>query len=248
VNSGSGTKRQRPGLGVAAILVAGATVALGTTAIASTVSGKHPFNPWAGLTDQQKQAIVDQTHQRNVQYLNDFEAKHGNPRSLPVIKISTYQAGPMTMGAAVAQAEVIVRGHVDAVHFTAEPNGGMPQMTATLRVELVGKGSVSSSIVVRQLGGPVAQAGNTGALVQLEDEQLILPGDDVLLLLIHSQTSASEYRSVYGAGVIFVLNDRLSGDAAKRYGLDQRRFAEIWASLTDPNISLLAFPLQTTSS
>jgi hypothetical protein len=236
-------------LGIAVIVVAAATAAMGVTAIASIVaSDKNTIDPWVGFTDQQKQAAVDQAHQRNVQYLNDFEARHGDPRSLPVIKIPTYQPGSMTVGLAVAEADVIVRGHVDAVRFTADPNGGMPQMTATLRVEMVGKGSVNSSIVVRQLGGPVAQAGNTGALVQLEDEQLILPGDDVLLLLTHSQANAGEYRPVYGAGVMLVLSERLSGDAAKRYGLDQRSFAETWANVTDPNLSSQAFPLQATSN
>jgi hypothetical protein len=236
-------------LGIAVIVVAAATAAIGVTAIASIVaSDKHMVDPWARLTDQQKQAVVDQAHQRNVQYLNDFEARHGDPRSLSVIKISTYQPGSMTVGVAVAQADAIVRGHVDAVRFTADPNGGMPQMTATVRVEMVGKGSVNPSIVVRQLGGPVAQAGNTGALVQLEHEQLILPGDEVLLLLTHSQANAGEYRPVYGAGVMFVLSERLSGDAAKRYGLDQRSFAKTWANVIDPNLPSRAFPLQTTSN
>jgi hypothetical protein len=249
MNSGSRTGRPRPALGIAVIVVAAATAAMGVTVIASIVaSDKNTVDPWAGLTDQQKQAVVDQAHQRNVQYLNNFEARHGDPRSLPVIKIATYQPGAMTVGVAVAQADVIVRGHVDAVRFTAAANGGMPQMTATLRVEMVGKGSVNSSIVVRQQGGPVAQAGNAGALVQFEDEQLILPGDDVLLLLSHSQAKVGEYRPVYGPGVMFVLSERLSGDAAKRYGLGRRSFAETWATLTDPNLSSQAFPLQATSN
>jgi hypothetical protein len=115
MNSGSRKRRHRPALGIAVIVVAAATAAIGVTAIASIVaSDKHMVDPWARLTDQQKQAVVDQAHQRNVQYLNDFEARHGDPRSLSVIKISTYQPGSMTVGVAVAQADAIVRGHVDA--------------------------------------------------------------------------------------------------------------------------------------
>lgn len=207
-------------------------------------SAKHLSSAWAGLSDEQKQAVVDQTHAQNVKYLQDFEARHGDPRSLPVIKIETYQPPPASLGAAVAQATVIVHGTVRTVHFIASPEGGSPQMTATVSVHDVGKGSVAgSTILVKQSGGPVAKGGQ-GALVRLEDEELILPGDEVVLLLTRSHATTPEYRAIYGAGVQFVRNGKFSGESAKRYGVDGQSFAAVWKSVTDPELGAGAFPLQ----
>lgn len=229
---------------IAGVAIAFITVALGASIAVAGAIGKSPFNPWAGLSDLQKQAVVDQTHAQNVQYLQEFEASHGDPRSLPVIKIPTYSPGAVSLGAGVEQATVIVHGRVDVVHFTADPNGNVPFMTATVRITDVGKGAVGSTIVVRQTGGPVAQLGGTGALVELEGEQLMLPGDEVILLLASVPTT-QDYRPIYGAGVQFVQNGNLAGDASTRYGVNGKAYAEIWKSLTDPRLTSGAFPLQT---
>jgi hypothetical protein len=225
-------------------LALAACIALALSMAAAAASGKVPFNPWAGLSDQQKQAEVDKTHAENARYLRDFQARHGDVRSLPVIKISTWAPPSKSVGAAAAQAGAIVHGYVETVHFTANPTGGMPQMDATVRITDVGKGSVSSTIVVRQSGGPVARPGGNGALVELEYEHLILPGDEVVLLLSPTRGSNSEYRLIYGPGALLVESGHFAGEAAKRYGLDQRSFAASWKSLINPSLEPNAFPLQ----
>ena len=48
--------------------------------------------------------------------------------------------------------------------------------------------------------------------------ELMLPGDEVVLLLTPIAAHAPEYRAVYGAGVQFIRNGRSSGESAKRYG------------------------------
>lgn len=123
------------------------------TAAAGTKS--HPRDPWAGLSDAQKNAEIERTHAQNVKYLQAFEARHGDPRSLPVIKIDTFQGPPASFGSATAQASIVMQGVVGAVHFTADPNGSLPRMTATVSV---GRGALpGSTILVQQVGGPVAQ-------------------------------------------------------------------------------------------
>jgi hypothetical protein len=220
------------------------TVVLGVS-IVMAQSGKHPANPWAGMTAAQKQATVDQTHAQNVKYLQDFEARHGDPGSLPVIKIASYQGSPATLGAAAAQASVIVRGVVQEVHFSADPQGNIPQMTATVHVQAVGKGSVATpTIVVKQIGGPVAQPGGRGALVRLDEEELILSGDEVVLFVNREQSDGNEYRAVLGAGIFFVRIAQLAGEAAARYGLEGQHLPIAWAALTDPQIPTTAFPLR----
>ncbi len=248
-NTAGHTGRSRIAAGVAVALVA-ATVAVVASMKAAGAGGgwKHPFNQWAGLSDKQKQAVVDQTHAQNVKYLQDFEARHGDPRSLPVITVSPWQPPALTLGDAAARATAIVHGNVQAAHFFTD-RGGPPQMTATVSVGDVGKGSVaSSSVVIRQLGGPVARPGGRGALVRLEGEELMLPGDEVVLLLTRSQPTIPEYRAIYGAGVQFVRKGRFSGEAAKLYGADGQRFADIWRSVVDPQLTVGAFPLRSSGN
>jgi hypothetical protein len=208
----------------------------------SAASGKNPFDPWAGLSDQQKQAQIDKTHAQNARYLEDFQAKNGDLRSLPIIKISTWAPPAASVGAAAAQAEVIVHGYVESVNFTAIARGGMPEMDARVRITDVGKGSVGSTIVVMQLGGPVAQPGGKGALVELEYEHLILPGDEVVLLLSPKVGPATQYRAIYGPGALLVQRGQFSGEAARRYGLDKRSFDTTWQSMMNPNFAPSAFP------
>jgi hypothetical protein len=218
--------------------------ALAISIAAAAASGKIPFNPWAALSDQQKQADVDKTHAENARYLDEFQAKHGDPRSLPVIKISTWAPASASVGAAAAEADLIVHGRVESVNFTSNPTGGMPEMDATVRITDVAKGSAGSTIVVKQSGGPVAQPGGKGALVELEYEHLILPGDEVVLIMRLSPGSTSTYRPIYGPGALIVKNGYFSGDTARRYGLDQRPLATIWKSLIDRSLEPDAFPLQ----
>ncbi len=106
-----------------------------------------------------------------------------------------------------------------------------------------GKGSATTPIVVTQSGGPVAQPGGKGALVELEDEDLMLPGDEVLVLLVHAE-SGSGYAPVYGAGVQRVSAGKMSGHSAELYGVDGFNFATVWTAIVDPNVSATAFPLR----
>jgi hypothetical protein len=232
----------------AAVLVVGTLIAAFAIEAAATQPAKQPGDPWAGLSDQQKQALVDETHAKNVKFLEDFQAKHGDPRSLRVITLSGFQGPPASMGAAAAKAEIIMNGKVESVHFTADPTGNLPHMSAVVRVSKIGKGSLSSSsVVVSQLGGPVAQLDGKGALVRLDGEELVLPGDDVLLLLNASGPVLPQYRTVYGAGVLFLRNGRALGEAAKRYGLDGQASETVWRTLTDPALAPAAFPLRNSS-
>jgi hypothetical protein len=160
-----------------------------------------------------------------------------------VITISAYQAPPKSMGVATAKAQVVMDGMVESVQFTADATGNMPQMTAVVSVRKLGKGSLpGTSVVVSQLGGPVAQPDGKGALVRLDGEELIFPGDEVLLLLDHSGTAVPQYRTVYGAGVLFLRNGKTVGEAATRYGLDGQEFGTVWKTLTDPNLAPAALP------
>jgi hypothetical protein len=228
-----------------AAIAAGATVALAFTFAGASAGTKGPRpDPWAGLSDARRNAVVDQTHAQNVRYLRDFEARHGDPRSLPVIRIDTFRGVPESLGIAAAQAAVVMQGAVRGVHFTAGANGGLPQMTASVEVRSVGRGALpGSTIEVRQLGGPVAQPNGGGALVRLDSEELMFPGDGVVLLLTQTRSGVSQYRPVLGAGVYFVRNGALAGEAAARYGLVGQSLTARWGTLSSRQLSSTDLPL-----
>ena len=89
-------------------------------------------------------------------------------------------------------------------------------MLSTVRVTTVDKGNPGAGvIVVRQLGGPVAQA-NGGAFARLDNDEPILPGDDVVLFL--QQASDSRYEAQPGTGVYFIRNGRAYAEEANPFG------------------------------
>jgi hypothetical protein len=151
------------------------------------------------------------------------------------------------MGAAAAQAALIVHARVTAVHFIADPNGGMPHMNATLGSVEFGKGCAVAPLVITQSGGPVAQPGGKGALVEQENEDLVLPGDEVLLLL-DQPGAAREYAPVYGAGVQFISGGKMAGHSAQRYGLEGAAFASVWNTVVNPNAAANAYPVRSDSN
>jgi hypothetical protein len=162
------------------------------------------MNPWVGLTDAQKQKVVDATHERNAAFLRDFVRRHGDPRTLPVIKVQSEGIGPATLRQAVAEAQVIVRGKVMNTSFAVNPSGGMPVATAAVATLQVVRGVVPATFQVRQLGGPVAQYAG-GALLELDVDPLLLPGDDVILLLRRGPDGT--LRTLAGDGVLYVVGD-----------------------------------------
>jgi len=86
--------------------------------------------------------------------------------------------------------------------------------------------------------GHVAQPGGKRALVELEFVALLLPSDEVVLLLAPVQgMNLAQYRPTYGPGVLVVKNGQFSGESARRYGLDQRSFAAVWKTLADGGLA-----------
>jgi hypothetical protein len=181
-------------------------------------AGKVPNNPDAGLTDAQRAAEVAATHAANDQFLRNFVAQHGNPHSLPVIRVGTWAAPPPTLAAAASRAQTIVHGTVQDVTFVPNPSGGLPIATAHVQVLETIKGQASQVISVGQLGGPVAQK-TGGALAELDSDELVLPGDEVVLLLQPTGSSGVS-RTVLGGGVYFVRNGVVTGESSEQYKLN----------------------------
>lgn len=195
-------------------------------------SGKIlPSNPWEGKSDAERQTDVDAAHKRNDDYLRAFVAQGLDPRSLPVIEIDAYAAPLDTEDASTARADLIVRGRVKSTTFSPNPSGGMPISISNVIVSRTEKGQVSESVNARQLAGPVAQA-NGGALVHLHNDEPLLPGDDVILLLEKADDGTMVTQP--GTGIYFVRNGITIAEDTNPFGaqLSGRSAEELMQSLS----------------
>src|ERR1700737_2783726 len=111
------------GVAIIAILAAGAVLPQNRDNALALIEKGAGINPWAGLTDAQQKKSVDATHERNAAFLRDFVQRHGDPRTLPVIKVQSEGIPPGTLRQAVAEAQVIVRGKVMNTSFAVDPSG-----------------------------------------------------------------------------------------------------------------------------
>jgi hypothetical protein len=185
---------------------------LGAYAQSGIIKAFH--NVEAGLTDQQRESIHQAAHERNNAYLHAFVSQHRDPRALPPIWTQTYAPPPSTLAAAARSAQIIVYGRVQSITFAVNPSGGMPIAISQIRVERAIKGEASRVMRVTQFGGPVAY-GSGGALAEMENNELILSGDNVVLLLQRSSNSDS-WQTMAG-GVYFVRDGIMTSQSSEYY-------------------------------
>lgn len=198
------------------LLVVGGALATSAVLAQSTGPGeKTPHNTEAGLSDSQRESIHAAAHAQNNAYLRGFVAQHQDPHTLPIIWVPSWAAPPATLKVAVQSAQMVVQGKVVKVDFASNPSGGMPIATARVQVARTVKGQAPSIVTVTQLGGPVAH-GQGGALAELDTDELVLPGDQVVLLLAQP-TAGGFLRTVQGGGVYFVRNGTIAGKSSEFY-------------------------------
>lgn len=195
-------------------LVLVAASLLGGNSVLGSSGNKVPNNPEAGLSDSQRQALHNAAHARNSQFLREFVSGGRDPHSLPAIRVETYAAPPLTLASALSAADTIVQGRVRTVTFVDNPSGGMPIATATVDVTRNIKGSTSAVITVQQLGGPVAH-GSSGALAEFDTDQLLLPGDEAILML---KAVGEVFHPLPGAGVNLIENGQVEAEASNPFG------------------------------
>lgn len=199
---------------ITAVVVA-AAVAAGQIQAQLGEPSKQLPDPWAGLSDAQRAEIVAAAHARNDEYLQNFIRTGQDPRSLPRLEVPAYAASPPSLRDAVAESTLIGTGRVMSVNFAPNPSGGMPLATSSVALDRVVKGEPVPTLTIVQLGGPVAQE-TGGALAQLNNDELLLPGDDVVLFL--GRDSLGEWRPLPGAGIIFIESGLAVPEASNAFG------------------------------
>ncbi len=201
-------RRFRAGALAAVLVGLGLLVAVATSASAGPLAKGAVGDPEASLSDAQREALHSAGHERNADVLREFNASHQDPQGLPRVVIAAWSAGPQTL--ADAPTDLAAVGVVLNTTFADGPNGGLPRATSTVRIERTIRGSfvpaAGDRVTVQQTGGPVASP--TGAaLTVLDADELLLPGDHVLVLLNWDPTAKS-YRTVLGVGVNDITRDQ----------------------------------------
>lgn len=189
---------RRP-VGLLIMLLAGLLV--GVAVVVAEEASKVAPNPDVGLSDADRTKIIGQLKDRNAKWVQDFVDQGRDPRMLPVVDLPTYSAGATSLDEARSQSEVVIVGTVVSAVYESDPND-LTESVATVQVKSVVKGAAPATIEVRQVGGP-AWSPDGGELQQLEGDPLLLPGQDVVLLLRPGPAAAS-YQTVYGAGVYLI--------------------------------------------
>jgi len=163
---------------------------------------KKPANPDEGKSDEQRLAEHSAAHAQQGKFLEEFMASGKDPRALERISIRSYGAPVRSLDESASRASHIIAGAVTDVSYTDGENGSLPRSQAKVAIRQLVKGEgLQPEITVFQLGGPVPS--NGGRLAQIETDELLLPGDEVVLLLTSED---GEFRALPGAGVIFFQN------------------------------------------
>jgi hypothetical protein len=214
-------------LAVAGALAVAAVVTGGQVLAESTPpKPKPPFpQPAHGVSEAQAQAV-------QVQALKQFVAQAHDPRSLRRVEIGNYYHAPSTLKEAVGAADAFVVGRIQQTTFADNPSGGLPLARSRVQVDQVIKGNPGAELALLQLGGPMLTT--TGlALVQLESDALLLPGDEGVLLLTYDPDHQA-FRTIHGAGSILIASGQAVPEESNHFGasLAGKSRAEVLAAVS----------------
>lgn len=208
-------------MAIAVVLGAASLAGVGLVATAGALGApiSKPTPP-PGHSIAEAQAIIDAAHSADVQYLKNFVASGRDPRSLQRIEIAASGFIPQTLGEAVGAAQLVARASVIRTTFVSGAHG--PLATSTLRLVEVLKAPASQSvgmeIQVLQHGGPVPQPlPMGGGLLQLPIDELVLAGDDVIILA-NFRPDLGFFQPLPGAGILFNKNGRIVPEESNRFG------------------------------
>jgi hypothetical protein len=218
-------------MAIAVVLGAASLTGVSLLAMAGTlgapISNPTPKpTPPPGHAIAEAQAIIDAGRSADVQYLKDFVASGRDPRSLQRIEIAASGGVPETLAQAVGAAQLVARASVIRTTFVSRADG-FPLATSTLRLVEVLKAPASQSvgmeIQVLQNGGPVPQPMPMGGgLVQLPTDELVLAGDDVIILA-NFRPDLGVFLPLWGAGILFNKNGRIVPEESNRFGASLTR-------------------------
>jgi hypothetical protein len=169
-------------VGLALLTIAGGRLAVALT-VDTTHNPKGIYNPEAGMTDAQREALHQQQRtafeDRYKAWLGSLDPSTIGWASLPRNSIAAGYAPPApTLAAAIANADDIVIGTVTSMRPV------MFGTYSTLALDRTVKGSLPATTVIYQGGWLMPTADWKGASIsEADNAPLLIPGDQALLFL-----------------------------------------------------------------
>jgi hypothetical protein len=121
--------------------------------------------------------------------------------------IDLYDA-PRTLGDVITKAPWVVRGKVTSAVFKSKPDlSEIATSNVTMAISETLKGSPRNEVVIKQIGGPTNAIGGIVILTWAGD-QLLLPGDDVLLIGSPYGQASGDY-TFYPVGKYAIRDNRV---------------------------------------
>jgi hypothetical protein len=207
---------------IVAVASAGLAVPVGMALVqVSAETGAKPQPPFSRGSDDEYARLIATARLRNEVFLSAFKAQGRDPHSLRRVTVATtYDPGPGALRQAVGAADLVVKGRVLSVEFRAKAFGGVGEAISTIDVSETLKGVPGSRVTVVQPGGPMASQDGAGILAQTDTDELVLPGDEVILLL--RKPVQSHATTVPAAGVYFIRGGFVQPEASNRFGATLR--------------------------
>jgi hypothetical protein len=153
-------------------------------------------------------AEINQLQQRQLDAVKRIVASGCDPRNFQMLAVSHYDGDfPRTIDDALAEADLVFRGHVTSTSFKVDPNIRLPVATSTLALDEMLKGTAVSEITLHQVGGPLPQDG--GIIGHFQGEPVLLRGDEVLLIA-EKRKDRDGYSAVYPLGIYSIRNGAIT--------------------------------------
>jgi hypothetical protein len=209
------------GLAAALLIVA----AVG--AVALTGSAKLPPDPWAGLSNPEREAQVQAAYDQQAKFIRDFQASGRDPRSLRRDAAEAFFVGPDSLREALRSADVVVVATVRNTTFEPVAGQWLGQARVTIDVLRGVKGEPEGALELIQPGSPAPTADGHGQLQEVDIAPVLLPGDRVLLML-HMDASGT-LTPLPGAGIVYL-------EAGRARALDRSPLRSLVSGRTEAEV------------
>lgn len=111
-----------------------------TSAAVGALGGKSHTDPVAGLSDAQKQQLVDRAHVQELGWARAFLASGKDPRLLAPVVVESWAAPVTGFAEATARADLVVHGRMERTEFVLSADGALPAARSIVRIIGYAKG------------------------------------------------------------------------------------------------------------
>lgn len=217
---------------LAGLLLGALALVAGVSLVAADTPEKGSGNPYAGLSAEAQQALIDQAREQvsrpQSAYLEEFNSGKRSYTGLPIGEIDAFWVDQPLVEAA-QQAERIVVARVESLRFVGSGMEDLPATIVTYRVLEVLKGSARTGerVVINLFGGPYREPNGKENFIVTTGVPIQQPGQEAVLFLL--PVELGRYRVTSPSGFLQLAGGRVIADPAnpESVRLEGRKLAEV---------------------